>query len=235
MKISYRPDSALEKFGTKVFETLVENFSKTYLVGGTVRDILLGRKITDIDIATSATPAEVVDVLKRYFIECNIGFQSMGVIVASDGPLHVAVATFRKDLPAEDRYPEVVFTRSAETDAKRRDFTVNALYFQPNSGVLLDFYEGAKDIKKRQIRFIGKPAVRISQDPLRIVRALRFALTLGFTLEHETHSAIKQNMDALGRLSRSRVEKEIEKVKLKKQKKILDEVINNPLALDKYF
>src|SRR5207253_2960769 len=124
---------------------------------------------------------------------------------------------------------------SLNEDANRRDFTVNALYFEANSGNILDFHGGLTYLKRKEIAFIGSPAQRILEDPLRIVRGLRFCLALDFTLEEKTKRAMQKNFSMLKSLTRTMVEKEVLKLKNKKREKILEKVINNPELLDKYF
>jgi tRNA nucleotidyltransferase/poly(A) polymerase len=235
MKIKHTPKNSLEKFGMKIYSTLVENYPQTYYVGGTVRDLILKKELNDIDIATVATPVETVDQLKKIFVEYNLGFQKLGVVIAKEGDLTAAIATMRKDLPSNSRYPEVEFTKSEKQDVFRRDFTINGLYLQPMQGNLLDLVKGMQDIKNKRIRFIGDPGKRIKQDPLRIIRALRFALTLDFKLEKKTFTAIKKYFNLISELTSGRMEKEIEKIKNQKNKNILREVINNKKLLDKYF
>lgn len=235
VKMKFKPKSPLELFAYKVQNLLVENFPQSFFVGGTVRDMLLKKEMKDVDIATVATPTQVVDLLNKYFFKYNVGYQRMGVIVVTEGDMHVTVSTFRKDLPAQNRYPEVVFTKDIKVDAKRRDFTINALYFQPNTGAILDFHKGQKDIQEKKIRFIGDAKKRIAEDPLRIIRALRFALTLHFKIEKKTLVAIKNSFDKTSQLTESRIQKEFEKLVTEKSKKFLKEVINNKKTLDKYF
>jgi tRNA nucleotidyltransferase/poly(A) polymerase len=235
MKFDYKPKSDLEKFGVSVYNALVENFSQTYFVGGTVRDILLGKKITDIDLATSATPQQVTSALREHFIEVNAGYQNFGVIMAVSMPHRVAIATFRKDLPAHSRYPEVTFVKTPKEDSKRRDFTINALYLSLKDKKVLDFYYGQKDLKNKKITFIGVPAKRIQEDPLRIIRALRFSLNNNFKIEKKSYTAIKKHFHLVKEISKGKLQTEFSKIEKEKNKKILEKVINNPLVLDKFF
>lgn len=235
MLIKFKPKTNLEKFGVKVYNALVENFPRTYFVGGTVRDFLLGKKNKDIDIATSATPAEAVETLKKYFIAYNLGFQTMGVVIATSGPYSATVATFRKDLKAATRYPKIKFVKTAKLDAQRRDFTINSLYFSQKNGNILNFFRGIEDLKKKQIKFIGKPEKRIKEDPLRIIRALRFALQLNFQLEKSAKLAIKNRFSLVKHLTKSKMEKEIQKLKKQSHRNIIKNILDNPKLLDKYF
>lgn len=200
-----------------------------------MRDFLLRKKIKDIDIATSATPREVVETLKKYFIGYNLGFQTMGVVIPTSGPYSATVATFRKDLKASTRYPKIKFVKTAKLDAQRRDFTINSLYFSQKNGKILNFFSGVEDLEKKQIKFIGKPEKRIKEDPLRIIRALRFALQLNFQLEKSAKLAIKNHFSLVKQLTKSKMEKEIQKLKKQSHRDIIKNILDNPKLLDKYF
>jgi tRNA nucleotidyltransferase (CCA-adding enzyme) len=235
MKLNYLPQTKLEKFGQKIFNLLVENFPQTFYVGGMVRDYILHRQLTDIDIATEGTPLEVSRLLKKNRILINDAHNRFGIIVASHNGLEVEVATFRKDLQSNSRYPNVKFITSAKTDSQRRDFTINSLYLRQNKHKLIDYQRGINDIKSKNIRFIGNPNQRIKQDPLRIARALRFALALNFSLDPETKSAILDNYNLLETLSKNKLKREIDKLKQKKARKILSASLSDEKTLDKHF
>jgi len=234
-KFNYKPESNLEKFGEKVYSALVENFSQTFFVGGMVRDLLLQRSISDIDIATEAKPEQIIKILSSLGIIVVDENKRYGSITAKQGNLEAEITTFRKDLKSEDRYPEVKFVNNAREDSKRRDFSINSLYLSLKTNTILDFNKGLVDVKKRLIKFIGQPGKRIQQDPLRIIRALRLALILNFKLENNTKVAIKNNFLLINNLTKSKIKKEINKIKLPKQKNIIKKVINSPKLLDKYF
>jgi tRNA nucleotidyltransferase/poly(A) polymerase len=204
----------------------VENFSKTFFVGGTVRDMLLAKKITDFDIATIATPQDVIKILKSNNMQHDASNARYGVISISDKHATVEVATFRKDIQTTTRYPSVKFITSPKQDSKRRDFTINSLYFSPIHKEITDFNTGLHDVRKRTIRFIGNPAKRITEDPLRIVRALRFQLQLGFTIEQKTYTAIQQATPLLKTISQSRIGKEVNKITQKTLQQKLRTIIN---------
>ena len=235
MKLKYIPKTPYEKFALQVYLLLVENFPESYYVGGAVRNLLLKQPIDDIDIATAAKPDAVSLLLRSRYIETNGGYQNLGLILALQNGHSVSIATFRKERYKTTRYPEVSFTANAHTDAKRRDFTINALYFKPNTGSITDFFGGERDTKNKRLKFVGEPALRIKQDPLRIVRALRFALEYQLRLENKTKQAIVKYFYLLNSLTQSRLEKEIAKPKRKDVQKILQKVINSPQTLDKYF
>ena len=219
--------SLLEKFGKKIYFLLVENFPETYYTGGTVRDFLLGRKTRDIDIATSAKPLQLQQLLLRNNVTISMEHEKFGVVVATQGSLFCQITTFRKETYGKNRYPTVLFTRTAKADSNRRDFTVNALYLALNSGQLLDFHRGLRDLKTKKIRFIGRPVQRIEQDPLRLLRAHRFARELGFSFTRETERAINQYGERIRMLTTTRLNKEIAKAKNKKIKqKLLSLVVH---------
>ncbi|MBI3232402.1 MAG: CCA tRNA nucleotidyltransferase [Candidatus Doudnabacteria bacterium] len=235
MKYVFKPKTDLEKFGLRTYSALVENFPKTYFVGGMLRDALLKRKIGDIDIATAAKPGEVVEVLKKYFIAYNIGFIYLGVVIALERRLACAIATFRKDLATHGRYPEVQFVAMPKEDAKRRDFTVNALYLSVKSKKILDFYTGIKDLKNREIKFIGNAEKKIKEDPLRIIRALRFALQLQFRLSKTAKAAIISNLRLVNLLTKSKLKKEVDKLENERSKNLVYSAIKNRKILTNNF
>lgn len=235
MKFYYRPNTQIEKFGVKIYSLLVENFPQTFFVGGMVRDLLLKHKVTDIDIATEARPEQVIEIFKKQNIICNSQNKNFGVITAIHKNLKVEIATLRKDLASNGRYPKVIFIRDIKEDSKRRDFTINSLYLSLNSNTIVDFNHGIKDIKDRTIKFIGLPEKRILEDPLRILRALRFALVYNLKIEKKTKTAIKKNLPQVSQLNKSRVEKEIKKIFLRKKQKELSDILADNKLLDKYF
>jgi len=212
-QINYNPRTALEKFGAKVFDLLVENFPRTFYVGGMVRDLLLDKIVTDIDIVTEATPEQVAKILLASDISIDLTHQNFGIITATNSNNKIEIATLRKDLPSQSRYPKVAFIKSPKIDSKRRDFTINALYLSPISGKILDFHQGLKDLKLKNLKFIGNPEKRIKEDPLRIIRALRFARTLDFKLDSNSKNAIKNNFPLVKTLTKSKIIKELNKIK----------------------
>lgn len=235
MQIKYKPNSVLEKFGQKVHNLLVENFPQTFFVGGMVRDLLLGRKLKDIDIATGATPDQIISMLKKGTIDYQNPNAKFGSVTARQGSLEVEITTLRKDLRSNSRYPKVKFIKSPKQDSQRRDFSINSLYLRAKDSKILDFHQGLGDLKSRRLKFIGNPKQRIKQDPLRIVRALRFALVLNFKLESKTKLAIKNNFALLQNLTQTKITKEIFKINSAGQRQILKSVLGKPKLLDKYF
>jgi tRNA nucleotidyltransferase (CCA-adding enzyme) len=222
-------------FAEKIYTLLVENFPHTYLVGGYVRDFLLGKKSSDIDICTTAKPEDIEKVLTNNHIPHNKQHINFGIISIKKSKLTITISTFRKETYTHSRYPTIQYINDLKQDATRRDFTINSLYFSLNSGKILDFFKGQSDLKNQLIRFIGQPKKKIIEDPLRILRAFRFCLHLNFKLEKKTKFAIKKNLNLLNTLSKKIILKEIKKLKTAKHKKILKNIIFNKKMLDKYF
>jgi poly(A) polymerase len=177
--------------------------------GGCVRDRLLGKEPKDYDIATSATPAQVM----RLFPGSNEVGAHFGVVIAKTKGHHVEVATFRTDGSYHDgRRPATVTFSTPEEDAQRRDFTINGLFEDPESGGLIDHVGGRADLHARVLRAIGNPADRFAEDSLRLLRAIRFAVTLGFEIEPATWSAMVEHADGLARISPERIRDEFSRI-----------------------
>ena len=192
-------------------ETLEKAGFEAYLVGGCVRDLLLGHKPKDWDVTTNAKPADIQACFENTFYENEYG--TVGVVneEASDETLKVVEVTpYRTEGAYSDaRRPDSVsFGESLEEDLKRRDFTINAFAYSASKGELIDLYDGEKDLKERVIRTVGKPADRFSEDALRMLRAVRLSAELGFTIEPETEKAIAESVDLLAKISKERVRDE---------------------------
>jgi tRNA nucleotidyltransferase (CCA-adding enzyme) len=209
------------KFGVGVYDLLVDNFPQTYFVGGTVRDLLLRKTTTDIDLATAAKPDEVMQLLDQHKINFDLRHKQFGIIVAFNKSSSVEIATFRKESYSHSRYPKIEFAKDAKADSQRRDFTINSLYLSLKRQKILDFHHSLRDLKLKTIRFVGNPHKSVKQDPLRIVRALRFALSLNFSIEKTSLLAIKKHFKLLSTLSKSRLSTEVSKIKNPRQKKIM--------------
>jgi poly(A) polymerase len=179
------------------------------LAGGCVRDRLLGRDPKDYDIATSATPSEVLKI----FPKGNEIGAHFGVILVRHRGHMIEIATFRTDGSYSDgRRPDHVVFATAEEDAHRRDFTINGLYEDPMSGKVIDHVGGRIDLENRVIRAIGNPTQRFQEDSLRLMRAIRFAGALDFTIEKETWSAICKHAHLLERISPERIREELSRM-----------------------
>ena len=192
-----------------IINTLEEAGFEAYAVGGCVRDALLGRTPNDWDITTSAKP-EQVKVLFHRTVDTGIAHGTVTVLLEKDG---FEVTTYRVDGEYEDgRHPkEVTFTASLEEDLKRRDFTINAMAYNPKKG-LVDLFEGQKDLEDKVIRCVGDPLERFTEDALRIMRAVRFSAQLGFSLEENTRKALSVLAPNLKHVSAERIQMELVKL-----------------------
>ncbi len=201
--------STIYKKAKMVIEKLQKSGFKAYFVGGCFRDSILGYSLKDIDIATSATPEDVSALFPKTY---HIG-AAFGIINVIDESFSFEVATFRKESGyADGRHPgSVVFAQTPEEDAKRIDFTINALYYDPVSEECLDFTGGVKDLKNGVIRCIGKAEDRFAEDSLRMLRAIRFASRFGFEIDSDILNAIKKLSDRIRLLSKERIRDELTK------------------------
>ena len=193
-------DAALE-----IITTLHKNGYEALFAGGCVRDELLGRTPKDYDVATSARPEEV-EALFPKSIAIGKAFGVIGVITDHNT---IEVATFRKEAGTTDgRHPETIEFCAAKEDALRRDFTINGMFFDPISNQLIDYVGGQRDLQRKKIVAIGDPRERFQEDHLRMMRALRFAYTLDFSLDEETDNAIQNMALRIQRISAERIETE---------------------------
>lgn len=180
-----------------------------YFAGGCVRDSILGLEPKDYDIATSARPSEVLGL----FPGSNEVGAHFGVAIAKHEGHHIEIATFRTDGSYGDgRRPDSVTFSTADEDAHRRDFTINGLFEDPESGEIIDHVGGVNDLKAGIIRAIGTPADRFQEDALRLLRAVRFSTTLSFPIEPETFAAIRDNAHLLYKISPERIRDEFSKI-----------------------
>lgn len=193
--------SIVERLRAKGFEALY--------AGGCVRDRLLGLAPHDYDVATTARPEQVQAIFPR---TVPVGAQ-FGVILVLEGSDEIQVATFRGDGTYRDgRHPDSVTYTDAEGDALRRDFTINGLFFDPLGNELLDFVGGRADLSDRVLRAIGVPSERFAEDKLRLLRAVRFATTLGFAVEPETWKAVIALAPEIHTVSAERIREEVCKI-----------------------
>src|SRR5271157_4616210 len=193
----------------RVMHTLENKGFEAFLVGGCVRDRRLHRQSKDFDVTTDATPDQVRAIFAHTI---PVGAKFGVVVVVMDG-VQVEVATYRADGAYTDgrRPDEVMYSRSAEEDVVRRDFTMNGLLMNSN-GEIIDYVGGKADIEDRVIRAIGDANVRFAEDALRMMRAVRFAAQLGFAIEEKTLGAIEGNARLLAVISRERVAAELFKM-----------------------
>ena len=197
------PDTVVE-----IARALTAAGFETWCVGGAVRDALLGESHLDWDLATAATPAQVRRLFRRT-VPVGIEFGTVGVLDA-DNVMH-EVTTFRRDVKTDGRHAVVEFGASLDDDLARRDFTINAMAYDPLGHELRDPFEGRRDLAARVVRAVGDPDARMREDRLRALRAIRFAARFGFDIEPRTWRAVADSAPYMTRLSRERVKQEIEK------------------------
>lgn len=191
----------------KIIHTLREQGFEALLAGGCVRDRLLGREAKDFDVATSAEPAEVQALFKRTL---QVGAR-FGVVIVMLGKQQVEVATFRIDGSYVDgRRPADVQFTTAQEDAERRDFTINGMFYDPLEDKIIDYVGGQADLQARTIRTIGAPQDRFGEDYLRMLRAVRFAAQLDFTIEAQTLAAIQAGPERIAQISGERISMELQ-------------------------
>lgn len=192
----------------KILKTLEENGHSAYLVGGCIRDLVMGISPKDWDITTSATPIEVMNIFSESF-PTGIEHGTITVMVEKVG---YEVTTYRVDGKYEDfRHPKSVeFTDDIVEDLARRDFTINSMAYNPKNGIL-DVFGGINDIENKVVRCVGDPDRRFSEDALRILRAIRFSARLGFTIEKNTIDAMVEKGYALKNISFERISSEFDK------------------------
>ena len=181
-----------------------------YAVGGTVRDFILKKDLTDFDFATDASPNETKSILERY----DDTFSQYGVIIYRYENKKLEITSFRKEnLYLDSRHPQKIeFVKDMQIDYKRRDFTINALYMN-DTGKIYDFCDGLNDLHNKTIRVIGDIDTRMKEDPLRILRALRFMMTLDFTLDKNLEKYIYEHTYLLNKLNVDKIKQEIRKMK----------------------
>lgn len=181
---------------------------ETWAVGGAVRDSVAGGRVGDWDLATRATPEQVMKVFRR---TAPIGVDHGTVGVLLDGAMY-EVTTFRRDVETFGRHAVVEYADTIEEDLSRRDFTINALAWHPGTGKLLDPYEGERDLQEGRLRTVGDPADRFAEDYLRVLRALRFAGQFDLEIEAATWTALRTAVDHLHELSAERIREELYKI-----------------------
>ncbi len=195
----------------KVVEILFDAGYEVYWVGGSVRDMLLGKIPEEIDLASSATPKDVCKLFTTY----DDSVAQLGVVIVGLNGEHFEITTFREDHEKSDgRRPEKVHFSTKERDALRRDATINALYFNPITKELYDCVGGEKDLQEKLVRFIGDPEIRIKEDALRILRIIRLRANIKGQYEPSTFRALQKNANLAGKLSEFRILEELEKILL---------------------
>ena len=186
-----------------------------HLVGGCVRDLLLGLAPQDYDIATSAHPDKVMELFPETIaVGAQFGVVLVVVRRPSDEPIHVEVATYRSDVGYSDgRHPDAVrYSETAKEDVQRRDFTINGLLLDPVKNEIIDHVGGRVDLERRIVRTIGDPRLRFREDKLRMMRAVRFAARLGYEIEPATMTSIRELAREIHQVSRERIRDELDKM-----------------------
>ena len=205
---------------------------QAFVVGGCVRDYMLGLQPEDWDICTAAQPQDMLEIFRDYTV-IPTGIQHGTVtVITADG--HAEVTTFRSDgVYTDSRHPQsVIFVSDITQDLARRDFTVNAMAYAPKHGVM-DPFGGKKDLQQKLLRCVGKPDKRLQEDALRILRALRFSAVYELTIEPDTAYAMLQNQQGLLKIARERIWTELKKTLKAKHPGTL--LVNYPTILSSLF
>lgn len=199
----------METIATDIVRTLQNAGYEALFAGGCVRDRLLGNDPKDYDIATSATPDEIL----KHFPKAGTVGAHFGVVLVKKGGHHFEIATFREDGEYTDgRRPESVVFSDAENDARRRDFTINGMFHDPVTDRTIDYVGGRADLEAGLIRCIGTPEDRFREDYLRLLRAVRFATRFGFEIEETTWTAICQTGENIQHISPERIREELDRI-----------------------
>lgn len=214
-----------------VLNRLSDNGFDAYIVGGSVRDLILGKAPHDYDVTTNAKPDEIEDMFKD-FRTISIG-KEFGTIIVVQSQGSIEVTTYRIEGEYLDgrRPTQVSFTKEIEKDLSRRDFTINSMAYNDSQG-LIDPYNGRDDLVNKLIRTVGKPRERFVEDHLRILRGIRFASQLGFEIEEETYKASKEMSHLLSKISVERIREELFKILLSKKPSYGIRLMNDLGVLD---
>ena len=205
----------MEQIATSIVAQLRERGHIAYFAGGCVRDLVRGTKPKDFDVATDARPEQVQSMFPRTYA---VGAH-FGVIVVLEAGFQFEVATFRSDgLYIDGRHPVEVHFSSAEEDARRRDFTVNGMFYDPLTEQVIDFVGGRDDLTRKVIRAIGEPEQRFAEDRLRMLRAIRFATVLDFEIEPATWTALVDRADDIKDIAAERIRDELVRIFLSPQR-----------------
>ena len=208
----------------KLAKTFNEHGYRLYLVGGTVRDCLLSLPLDDMDVVTDATPDQVIEFLPNV----DKTFARLGSLkYKNENQIKFDITTLRKESGyLDNRHPNVItFVKDLKIDYQRRDFTINAMYLDEMLK-LIDYCGGKKDLDNRLIRMVGDPNIRLKEDPLRILRAIRFCLTFNFRLDSDLEKAMKKNFPLLRNITDAKIKSELNKINYQ---------LVNPTLKDKLF
>ena len=193
----------------EILERIEENGFEAYIVGGYVRDYLLGIESTDIDICTNARVKDILDI----FDDMHANSNEYGAVKIITDKVRIDITTYRRDIKynGNRRSVEMEYVDNLVDDIQRRDFTMNTLCMN-KEGNIIDLFNGKADIENKIIRCVGDINDRINEDPLRMLRAVRFATTLGFTIEEELYNSLKENKELINELSLDRIKDELGKI-----------------------
>lgn len=197
---------------TKLAKLFNDNGYRLFMIGGTTRDYLLNKEVYDYDFVSDATPEE----MSKFLLDANYHFAKFGSVRTKVDGIHVDITTLRVEGEYLDsRHPsKIEYVEEIEKDYVRRDFTINAIYMDENFKII-DPSNGLEDLKKGIIRFIGDPTKRIKEDPLRILRAERFAKKLNFIIEPKSLEAIENNRQLLAKINPDKIKEEERKNSIK--------------------
>lgn len=204
----------LTESAERVIQILTRERCRVLLAGGAVRDHLMGQLSKDIDLCTNALPEQLIEILERNNIKVLPIGQAFGIVIAVIDGEQIEIATFRTDGYSSDaRRPDTVTLGvDPAEDAKRRDLTINGLFYDPVQGIVVDHVGGAQDIADRKLRFIGNPEERIAEDNLRMMRYVRFLLKTGFDRDPASEEAVINNSENISTVSAERIKDEMEKM-----------------------
>lgn len=207
-EIIFTPKQAMQ-----IASALKDSGYEVFVVGGAVRDYILGETPHDIDFATNATPEKIEECMKRNGIFTTDVGKKYGTIVAYADGEEFEITTYRKEQGYEDgRHPDVTYAQSIEEDLSRRDFTMNAMAMDPFTEEIIDPFGGMEDIKERVLSFVGNAEDRIREDGLRIMRALRFSIKYGLSITKEDEAVLKRNAHLMDNISKERKTEELKKI-----------------------
>ncbi len=220
----------MDKSIRKILETIEDNGFEAYIVGGYVRDYLLNKDTKDIDICTNARVIELMDIFKDY----NITSNNYGAVKFTFNDFKIEITTYREEIKynGDRRDLEIRYVDNLVEDIKRRDFTINSICMN-KEGYIIDILNGEEDIKNKIIRCVGDIDKKLEDDPLRILRAIRFASILDFKIDEELYNKIKEKRELVSKLSTTRILEELTKILINSNyKKGLDYI--KRLKLNKY-
>ena len=217
----------IPEYVTHVTETLEKANFEAFLVGGCVRDLIIGKEPKDWDITTNATPEQIIALFEKTVYENTFGTVGVCIPRISSGVTHVTADTENKAqynivevTPyrieakySDNRHPDqVLFSKNIEDDLKRRDFTINAMAYSASKGHVIDLYKGQSDLKDKVVRAVGNASDRFNEDALRMLRAVRFSTQLEFAIEYDTMQAIIEKAYLLENISKERIRDELIKI-----------------------